>query len=140
MTLKQTLEAIKTQAEAIAQVQQVELIEREQISNEQASNYPLVLINSDYFSFSINDQTASEDIYINVVCLDRLLQDKSNLVDAYNWTHEILKEITTKLTRLEGYDIQVQQNSVKLVDVAIDAAAGWVQQFVIKTYFTRDSC
>ncbi len=140
MTLKQVLEAIKSQAEAIAQVTQASLLESEEISNKNSANYPLVLVNSDTFSFNAIDNASSEDIYINVACLDRLRQDKSNLVDVYNWTHEIMKQVTSKITILAGYDITIQQNAQKVSDVAPDHTAGWVQQFLVKIPYLQDNC
>lgn len=143
MTLKEVLEEIKAQAEAIPQVTQVILAEPEQIGNQTPASYPLVVINTASFEVNIpQGQLGTEEHFIEVSCLDREMDDNSNLIDCYNWTHNILKTLTSRLNRIttDRLTIEPEQRAQKTRDTIPDESAGWLVSYRVTIPYEEDIC
>lgn len=143
MTLKEVLEEIKAQAEAIPQVTQAIIAEPEQIGNETPANYPLVVINPSSFELNIvSGEPGNEEYFIDISCTDREVDDNSNLIDCYNWTHEILRTLTTRLNRIttDRLTIEPEQRAQKIRDQIPDEAAGWLISYRVTLPYEEDIC
>jgi len=141
MILKSIIQEIKTIAESHAQVKGIVIDDLERIDNEAAESYPLIVISPSSFDVISGTDQNQHLWYIDVICLDRQLQDNSNLIDCYNDTHAILMDIMAELQKDDLPTMYgTNGQATKLSSQALTHAAGWSMQYRVVTQWQRDTC
>jgi len=140
MTLKQHLLRIKAIGQTIPQVKLCAVLSQEDVSNNGYAQYPLLMIFPNSFNYNIDIDSATEVINLDIVCLDSLRQDNSNVIDCYNWTHEILQKFLTLIMLEPLLNAVVSSNAIQIVDEIPDHSAGWKISLQITVPYLRAIC
>ena len=136
MNIKQVIQEIKTKAESHAQIKQFSLLTEQKISNEFAFQYPLLICYPS--TFTITDD--AEVMYFDLICLDRQMTDQSNMIDVYNDTAAILKDMLSMLIKDSELGYGFSGNAQRIQDDAVDFVGGWLVSLQVEMAYEEDVC